>query len=60
MNDINLMDITGIKIEQVETLGRDNGETFVVRRITFKSENKGDFQVTAYGDEASELSITFE
>jgi hypothetical protein len=60
MNDMNLHDITNIRIAEVTTLKRDNGETFVVRRITFESEKKGHFQVTAYGNEASELHITFE
>lgn len=60
MNDMNLHDITNIKIGEVTTLTRDNGETFVVRRITFESEDKGNFQVTAYGDVDCQLYITFE
>lgn len=60
MNDMNLHEVTSIKVEQVETLERDNGETFVTRHIVFESKNRGSFRVTAFGDEASELSITFE
>jgi hypothetical protein len=60
MNDMNLHEVTSIKVGQVETLERSNGETFVTRRIIFESKDRGTFGVTAYGDEASELSITFE
>ena len=60
MNDMNLMDITSIKVSEVDTLTRDNGETFVTRRFIFESKDRGTFAVTAYADEASELSITFE
>jgi len=60
MNDMNLHKITNITISEVDTLERDDGETFVTRRIIFESKDRGRFAVTAYGDETSELSITFE
>lgn len=60
MNDMNLHEITNIKIEQVDTLERDNGESFVTRHIIFESKERGSFRITAYGDEVSDLSITFE
>ena len=60
MNDLNLHEVTSITISEVDTLERSNGETFVTRKIIFESKDRGTFGVTAYGDEASELSITFE
>ena len=60
MNDLNLHEVTSIRVEQVETLNRSNGEPFVTRSIVFESKERGSFRITGYADDASELAITFE
>ena len=60
MNDINLHQVTNIKISEIKTLEKSNGDTFVVRHFIFESKDRGDFEVTAYGKDSSELHITFE
>ena len=60
MNDLNLHDVTSVRVGKIQTLKRDNWETFVTREFIFESEEKGNFGVTVYGEDLSDVFINLE
>ena len=60
MNDLNLHNVTSVRVGQIQTLEKDNGETFVTRHFIFESKEKGNFGVTVYGEDLSDVFINLE